>query len=313
MTSGSRGRRLARWLGGCRARRPTYRWPQWRSTVRAAHQRRPGISPARRRYLFTDARIGHRVGGQMSYPRAESLSDIVSVDPWNRREVSDRDASDSGGESPSPAPIVGRDRLLRGRRGMIGTTKAGVAYATWLTRRKSPVLILAIDPGSFISRGDRPGDDLWRRALSGGRDLPCSLLLNRPTISRSHCAGSAFMPATHSTGRIEQVFPLGRWVDESMVRRFDPPRPVEVDWSRIDPHAGRPYGFAKAGVSLRVRAAGAHLHARMPGRQIAWLRLTDGQWRAVVDIEIASANGQSALMIRILVEPDAPTVAGDQP
>ncbi len=102
-------------------------------------------------------------------------------------------------------------------------------------------------------------------------------------------------------------------MDESTVRRFDPPRPVEVDWTRIDPHAGRPYGFAPTGVSLRVRAAGAHLHARMPGRQWAWLRLTDGQWRALVDIEIASANGQSALMIRILVEPEAVAVTGDRP
>lgn len=98
---------------------------------------------------------------------------------------------------------------------------------------------------------------------------------------------------------------LDMWSDRTTLRVIDPPRPVSVDWSQVDPTAGRPPGFARNPPPLRVRAGGVRVEPRMSGVQRAWLRLCDGQWRALVEVELTSANGRSRLALTILVVPDA--------
>ena len=98
---------------------------------------------------------------------------------------------------------------------------------------------------------------------------------------------------------------LDMWSDRTTLRMIDPPRLVSVDWSQVDPTAGRPPGFARQPPPLRVRAGGVRVEPRMPGTQHAWLRLCDGQWRALVEVEISSANRHSRLTLTMLVAPDA--------
>ncbi|WP_461666573.1 hypothetical protein [Gordonia sputi] len=112
-------------------------------------------------------------------------------------------------------------------------------------------------------------------------------------------------PGRPSHLSMERSGVFDEWSDESTLRRFIPPRTVDIDWSLVDPTAGRPFGFAREGVPLRVRAAGVRIERRMRGRQRAWVRLSDGQWRALVDVTFASANGQSALALTMMVVPDA--------
>lgn len=114
--------------------------------------------------------------------------------------------------------------------------------------------------------------------------------------------------ATTLPRSIEYVFDriaLGMWSDRTTVRIIEPPRAVSVDWSHVDPTAGRPPGFARDPLPLRVRAGGVRVEPRMPGVQHAWLRLCDGQWRALVEVEVTSANARSRLTLTILVAPDA--------
>ena len=114
--------------------------------------------------------------------------------------------------------------------------------------------------------------------------------------------------ATTLPRSIECVFDqrsLDAWSDRTTLRIIDPPRPVLVDWSQVDPTAGRPPGFARDPLPLRVRAGGVRVEPSMPGKQHAWVRLCDGQWRALVEVEISSANRHSRLTLTMLVAPDA--------
>lgn len=116
-------------------------------------------------------------------------------------------------------------------------------------------------------------------------------------------------PATWTLPRsIECVFDpraLDMWSDRTTLRIIDPPRPVSVDWSQVDPTAGRPPGFARQPPPLRVRAGGVRVEPRMSGVQHAWLRLCDGQWRALVEVEVSSANRHSRLTLTMLIAPGA--------
>lgn len=116
-------------------------------------------------------------------------------------------------------------------------------------------------------------------------------------------------PAVRTLPRtIEYVFDphaFDMWSDRTTLRIVDPPRLVLVDWAQVDPTAGRPPGFACDPLPLRVRAGGVRVEPRMSGVQRAWLRLCDGQWRALVEVEVSSANRRSRLTLTMLVAPDA--------
>lgn len=95
------------------------------------------------------------------------------------------------------------------------------------------------------------------------------------------------------------------WSDRRTVRQFDPPRPVVIDMTILDPACGRPYGFAPGGVSLRVRAFGARIEARMPAQQLAWLQLSSGLWRGICQMRIESVNHVSSVAVMLWVPPEA--------
>jgi len=99
-----------------------------------------------------------------------------------------------------------------------------------------------------------------------------------------------------------------QWSDRTTLRVLDPPRPVSIDWRTVDPAAGRPPGFSDKPLSLRIRAAGARVDAQMNAQQLGWLRMSDGQWRALCAVDIRSANNLSRLRLTLLVPPDALTV-----
>lgn len=95
------------------------------------------------------------------------------------------------------------------------------------------------------------------------------------------------------------------WPDQRTLRLFTPPRPVVVDMVRLDPNCGRPYSAAPEGVSLRVRASGARIEPTMPARQLAWLQLSNGLWRAICELTVSSANRVSSMTLTLWVPPEA--------
>lgn len=88
------------------------------------------------------------------------------------------------------------------------------------------------------------------------------------------------------------------WPDQRTLQLFTPPRPVVVDMVRLDPNCGRPYSAAPEGVSLRVRASGARIEPTMPARQLAWLQLSNGLWRAIgVAVVLAEFRADMASLL----------------
>lgn len=98
-----------------------------------------------------------------------------------------------------------------------------------------------------------------------------------------------------------------RWeTDGGGVRLYDPPVPVLVSMRSIDPAAGRPdYESSTTHPSLRVRAAGIRFEPVESGYLLAAVRLSDGQWRAIVHIELHSANGRTGIQVPLWVQPEA--------
>lgn len=96
-----------------------------------------------------------------------------------------------------------------------------------------------------------------------------------------------------------------KWDTSDVVRTCDPPAPVLVDLRSVDPHAGRPAYRTVQPPSLRVRASGLRLERDVEGYLLAWIRLADGQWRALVNVELRSANQQTILSMTLYVQPDA--------
>lgn len=81
--------------------------------------------------------------------------------------------------------------------------------------------------------------------------------------------------------------------------------PVWLAVHAVDPDAGRPPGFAPDRPSLRVRADGIRLEASVPASLRAWIRLDDGQWRAVVVARLASPNGSLRVDVPFWCRPEA--------
>lgn len=87
-----------------------------------------------------------------------------------------------------------------------------------------------------------------------------------------------------------------------MVRICDPPIPVLVSMKDVDPSAGAlDFKSNKNHPSLRVRAAGLRFEPVEPASLLAWVKLCDGQWRAIVLVELHSSNGRTGLTIPLYV------------
>jgi hypothetical protein len=52
-----------------------------------------------------------------------------------------------------------------------------------------------------------------------------------------------------------------------------------------------------------IKAFGLRIEPQMPGRQIAWVRRSNGGWLAVVLVPAASGNGRSSLTIPLWLDP----------
>lgn len=98
-----------------------------------------------------------------------------------------------------------------------------------------------------------------------------------------------------------------QWERGSDVARIcDPPVPVLVSMRAVDPGAGQPdYSSNGSHPSLRVRAAGIRFEPVESGYLLAWIRLADGQWRAIVSVELRSANQRSSLQTTLYVAGEA--------
>ncbi|MET7773155.1 hypothetical protein [Nocardia sp. NPDC005366] len=70
-------------------------------------------------------------------------------------------------------------------------------------------------------------------------------------------------------------------------RPYSPPIPIYVDIDRVLPTDEPP----QREVSARVAKYGLDLSGRMPARQRAWHRLTDGRWIASVEVPVET-DGQ---------------------
>lgn len=91
-----------------------------------------------------------------------------------------------------------------------------------------------------------------------------------------------------------------------VVRLCDPAVPVIVSMRSVDPAAGMPdYRSNQTHPTLGVRAAGIKLGMTEEGFLLAWVRLADGQWRAIVAIDLESANGRTGLQLTLYVRPEA--------
>ena len=74
----------------------------------------------------------------------------------------------------------------------------------------------------------------------------------------------------------------------------------------VDPTAGRiDHRSNSSHPSLKGRASGLRFERVQDGHLLAWIRLADGQWRALVAIEMDSANHRTCLTIALYVPPDA--------
>ncbi|MEB3023010.1 MULTISPECIES: hypothetical protein [Mycolicibacter] len=92
-----------------------------------------------------------------------------------------------------------------------------------------------------------------------------------------------------------------RWVsDRSHPTLFPVDRSVAVYASEALPCSLR---RRANDLPLWVKSFGLRIEAHMPGRQVAWLRRSDGGWIAVVLVEALSANRQSRVTMPLWLDP----------
>jgi hypothetical protein len=60
-------------------------------------------------------------------------------------------------------------------------------------------------------------------------------------------------------------------------------------------------------LALWIKSGGLRLDPWMAGRQVAWLRRSDGGWLALVLLPAASTNETARMTLQLWVEPDAIT------
>lgn len=86
----------------------------------------------------------------------------------------------------------------------------------------------------------------------------------------------------------------------------EPPVPVIVRMRSVDPDAGQPiYQSSTTAPSLRVRASGIHFESFVDGYLLAQFRLSDGQWRCLVSVQIGSRNRRTSIGLTLYVRPEA--------
>ncbi|GAA4684281.1 hypothetical protein GCM10023197_45800 [Gordonia humi] len=91
-----------------------------------------------------------------------------------------------------------------------------------------------------------------------------------------------------------------------VIHLYDPPEPVSISMRSIDPVIGQPgYSSSPTHPSLRVRAAGIRVEPAVDGYLLTAVRPSDGQWRAIVHIELRSANGRTGIQVPVWVQPEA--------
>ena len=73
---------------------------------------------------------------------------------------------------------------------------------------------------------------------------------------------------------------------------------VKTSWL---PHSG----IRRDELALWIKAGGLHLDYEMPGRQLAWVRRSDGSWIAVVELTAQSGNQRSSLTATLWLPPGA--------
>jgi len=95
---------------------------------------------------------------------------------------------------------------------------------------------------------------------------------------------------------------LSRWNDSRTMLAFTPPRPVvflpQVAWPGLW-HVTRPP------VSLWIRANGVRFEPEMAALQLAWLRVGDGGYLAVIGVDVFSANRCNRGRLGLVVEASA--------
>ena len=93
--------------------------------------------------------------------------------------------------------------------------------------------------------------------------------------------------------------------------RFSIDRQVWVDMLRVFPGLGS-CARRRDELPLWLVAGGVRLDPWMPGRQVAWLRRSDGGWLALVLVPAASTNQAAHVTLQLWVEPDAIVTAAPQ-
>lgn len=64
-------------------------------------------------------------------------------------------------------------------------------------------------------------------------------------------------------------------------------------------------GTRRDKLAMWIKSSGLHLDYEMPGRQIAWVRRSDGSWIAVVELTAHSGNKRSSLTATLWLPPGA--------
>ncbi|BCI84407.1 hypothetical protein MTY66_60320 [Mycolicibacterium sp. TY66] len=77
-------------------------------------------------------------------------------------------------------------------------------------------------------------------------------------------------------------------------------RPVMVNTSWLPTS-----GTRRDKLAMWIKSGGLHLDYEMPGRQLAWVRRSDGSWIAVVELTAHSGNKRSALTATLWLPAEA--------
>ncbi|RMI27934.1 hypothetical protein [Nocardia stercoris] len=89
------------------------------------------------------------------------------------------------------------------------------------------------------------------------------------------------------------------WPDEvapTLRREVSPPTPVVVDLALAIPSGTG--SFRRDGIPLRIRSGGLNVSGRVPGLLHAWARTNTGNWLALVEFVLATANNRGRVPVR---------------
>lgn len=81
-----------------------------------------------------------------------------------------------------------------------------------------------------------------------------------------------------------------------ILQRVD--RPVLIYTNQVWISVGNPVGLAPPD----ARKHGLKIASLQPGQQVAWVRLTTGEWLGVIHTDVASADGHSRLSMQLWLQ-----------